>query len=156
MCLCFRRENSRDRGERGFSLVEVVLVVALISVLAGTFILIDPSFIVKNDVEVSSAVVTESLRRARTLSTASEGDSAWGVHIETSRVIVFKGDSFSGRDTSFDEEIAIPSAVSASGINDVVFGKLRGDPSVTGQITLSSDDGYSVVIEVNEKGAILH
>jgi prepilin-type N-terminal cleavage/methylation domain-containing protein len=144
------------KREKGFTLVEIILVVALIAVIGGMMVIIDPSFIAKNDVEVSGAVVTESLRRARILSTGSVDDSRWGVHIDEGSVIVFKGDSFSGRESEFDEVTAVSGDVSFSGINDVVFGKVRGEPSVTGDITVSSGSDYSIVISVNETGAVLH
>ena len=146
----------RNNDERGFTLVEIILVVALIAVLGGMFVLIDPSFIVRNDVEVSGAVVTESLRRARTLSGAVSEDSRWGVHVGEKAVIVFKGDTFSGRNESFDEETAVPSAVSFEGLEEVVFEKVTGYPVEPGDITVSAEGDHSIVIEINERGAVLH
>lgn len=144
------------RKVRGYTLVEIVLVVALFTIVAGMLVVLDNNFIAKNDLDVASETVTESLRRARILSTASSGDEVWGVHVANGSVTIFRGDSYSARDAEYDEVSYISSSVAVSGVREVVFGKVYGIPSVVGEIVLSSDINSSRVVAINEAGIVLH
>ncbi len=57
--------NDRGRNESGFTMVEIVVVVGLMSVLAGMAMLVMPSFARTARADASSAQVLDTIRSAR-------------------------------------------------------------------------------------------
>lgn len=142
------------KTERGFTLLEVLLSVALIAILTGISV---PSFhllMVSNDLDNTSNNLVQSLRRARGLSRAVDGDVSWGVNINSVNITLFKGSSFVNRDTNSDEIFEMPGNVTPSGIGEVVFEKFSGNPQTTGDIILKTSNNESRNITINPKGMI--
>lgn len=148
------RKNRENHEETGFTLLEVILFIALIGILAGTFFSVFTNFQITTDLDLASLSLVQSLRRAQFLAQGVFQDSDWGVKTESERITIFKGASFSGRDASQDEIIDFPSALEVSGNTEIVFEKLSGEPDLTGLITLSTTSGTNREISLNEKGTI--
>jgi len=138
----------------GFTLIEVLLSIAAIAVISGLSIPIYQSFQVKNDVDIAVTTLAQSLRRAQALSRASDGDTTWGLNITSGSIILFKGTSFSVRDSSFDEVFSVPTSISPSGLGEIVFTKLSGEPQTAGIIILNSTTGETASVTVNAKGMV--
>lgn len=138
---------------KGFSLLEMLLSVAIIGILAGLSAPVYGNLQIKNDLDVASTTTVQTLRRAQILSCASDGDSTWGLHIESGKIILFKGSTYSGRDTSYDEIFDMSNNITPSGISDVVYSKLLCEPQTTGTITLTTASD-SENITINTKGMI--
>jgi len=96
---------------RGVTLLEIILVVALVSFLASSAIPVYRSVQALNDLDTASSLLAQSLRVAQIFSQSVRGDVAWGVHLEAGRIIVFKGSSFALRDSNFDEVFEIAETV---------------------------------------------
>lgn len=139
---------------KGFTLIEMLLVVALIALLGLVSVPVYMTVQNRNDLDLQKSILVQSLRRAEVLSSSMKEDSAWGVYIDGSKMVIFKGSSYSFRDSAFDEEFLIPASVSVEGIKEVVFEKLTGEPNPTGDITLISNINESRIISINEKGSI--
>ena len=139
---------------RGFTLIEVLLSVVLIAFITGVSVPIYRSYLVKNNLDTATMIFVQSLRRAQGLSQAGEGDTTWGVNIETGLITVFKGASYAARDTTYDETFTIADSIGISGVQEIVFSKMYGEPQTTGSVTLSSDMGHSKTITINGKGFI--
>lgn len=135
----------------GFTLLEVMLVSATIAVLAAISVPVYSLLQVKNNLDVATNTTLQTLRRAQTLSQAVDGDSSWGVKLQQSDITLFKGTSYTLRDTNFDEVYSL-SGVSPSGISEVVFSKLLGHPNTTGTLTLTSTNNETQNITINSKG----
>ena len=140
----------------GFTFIEILLVVALIGVTASVSIPVYQSFKTRNDLDVSSVTIAQSLRRAQLLSQASDGDTSWGVNIAVGSITLFKGISFSARDTDFDEVFSMQTSISVSGLQEIVFEKFTGEPVSTGTITLTSINNEERSINTNSKGSITY
>lgn len=140
--------------EKGFSLIELILVVAILTILAGVSVPAYSGLQVRNDLEVSTNIVLQSLRRAQVLSQAVDGDSNWGVSLQVSDVTLFKGASYILRDTSYDEVYALSGNVTPSSLTEVVFSKLLGNPTTTGTVVLTSSNGQIQNISVGSKGQL--
>lgn len=138
---------------KGLTLLELLLSVAIITILAGFSIPVYSSLQVKNDLDLAAASAAQSLRRAQVLSQAIDGDISWGVKIQNSSLIIFKGNSFVSRDSNFDENFDL-SSINASGITEIVFNKFSATPQTTGNIILTSGDGSTKTLNINSKGMV--
>lgn len=139
---------------KGFTLIEIMLVIALMVVIGGISAPVYQSFQVKNNLDVASYTVAQTLRRAQVLSQVGASDSPWGVHIESGSATLFKGASYTSRDTLLDEVSEISTNIIPSGISDIIFSKLLGEPQVTGNIILTTSNDDTKTITINAKGTV--
>lgn len=138
---------------KGFTLLELLLSIALISVLAGFSLPIYRTLIKKNDLDIAVNSIAASMRRAQILSQAVDGDISWGVKVQSGSIVVFKGASYTTRDTAYDESFDLQSGTNPSGTTEVVFAKLTGLPQSTGTTTLTSESDTRTV-SINAKGMV--
>jgi len=145
-----------DRTPRGFTLLEVLLSIAMITALAGVSLPLYQSFQVRNDLHVAATTVAQSFRRAQVLSQASDADTTWGVKVQSGSTVVFQGASYAARDTTEDEIFDVPTTIVPTGLNEVVFAKFTGDPSTTGTVTLTSSTSEVASITINSRGTVTY
>lgn len=138
----------------GFTLLEVLLSVALLALLTGMGAPVYQAMQNRNSLDISTNSLVQSLRRAQLLSQASEGDSSWGVKVQSGSIVLFRGSSYAARNAGYDEIFDIPTNIILSGVNEIVFDKLSGLPQTTGTMTLTSTAGETRNMTVNEKGMI--
>ena len=143
-------------NSKGFTFIELLLTVALLSLIAGMGVPVYQSLQNRNNLSLAVQSYTDALRRSQVLARANEGDSVWGVHIATSTITVFQGASFASRDASFDELTEFPSNIVVTGVSENVFSKTFGEPSTTGTTTLTDSTGTVRTIGINEKGTITY
>lgn len=146
--------RQRLNGQRGFTLIEMILSVAAISVLAYFTVPMMQSFQIRDDLDVAAGIAVQSFRRAETLALASEGDSTWGVAIATGTVTIFKGSSYASRDANYDEVFTTSAAIGPSGLTQVTFVRGSGSPSASGTTTLTSTTGETRDIVLNTQGMV--
>jgi len=87
------------------------------------------SYQLRSDVNLAVGQAEHMVRRAQLLAQSGKEESEWGYHSETGTL--FLGTEYDTRDTSFDENIEVPSSVVVSGILEVYFTTLYGVPSGT-------------------------
>lgn len=138
--------------ERGFNFIELILVVALISILGGLLSPFFSRFLFQSSLENATDRVVKTLRKASNYAVTGKQGTKWGVHYEAGKLILFKGNSY-GEDHSFDEELDLPSTLIVSGWSDVTFSKGKGRPSGTLTITLTLSNQSKTVI-LNEEGMV--
>jgi prepilin-type N-terminal cleavage/methylation domain-containing protein len=133
---------------RGFSLIEVIMVVSLVGAIAGVGIPLYRDYQIRNDLNLATEQVTQGLARARLLSQAAQNDDNWGFYAPAG--VLYKGDTYDTRDPAFDETYPMPSTITIQGLMEVNYGKIGGVPDATGEITLTTinDDTRNVLIEV--------
>ena len=139
---------------KGFTLIEVLLSIAAIAIIAGISVPIYQSFQVRNDLDIATVEIAQSARRVQTLSQAVDGDTSWGINIQSGSMVVFKGTSYTARDAAFDEVFDVPTSITPSGISEVVFAKFTGLPQTIGTITLTSNANETRIITINAKGMV--
>ncbi|HYV33981.1 MAG TPA: prepilin-type N-terminal cleavage/methylation domain-containing protein [Candidatus Limnocylindria bacterium] len=138
----------------GFTLIEILLVIALMAVLAGLAVPIAWSFSTKNDLDVATGIFAQSLRRAENLAALGSNDSPWGVNLESQSVTIFEGASFASRDQSLDEVYNLPIAFTFSGPTEIVFNKFSGSPETTGSVVLTTSFNQSRTVSLNQLGLV--
>ncbi|MEN9552239.1 MAG: hypothetical protein RI935_616 [Candidatus Parcubacteria bacterium] len=140
---------------KGFTLPEILLSVTLLSIIASMSLPVYNSFINRNELDQTVALYAQSLRRAQALSVAQIGDSVWGVKLNSSSILVFKGASYATRDQAFDEVISFSPNITFSGLSEVAFLKRVGVPTTTGTSTfILYQDTRNVFI--NQKGMVAY
>jgi prepilin-type N-terminal cleavage/methylation domain-containing protein len=138
---------------RGFALLELVIVIGIIGTIAGMSVPLYRDYQIRNDLNLATEQVTQGLARARLLSQSAQNDDGWGFYVPAG--VLYKGASYAARDTTFDETYPMPSTITPSGLFEVAYSKLKGQPSETGNITLTAlnKEQRTVAIKV-EKEAI--
>ncbi len=146
---------------KGFTILEIIISLAIFLILA---VIIVFSFSpLRNNQELTNTVqeTINLLNSARSKTLSSEGSSQYGVHFESSRIILFKGASFS--ESSPDNNVvALSSLVEISvinlngGGNNLVFQRLTGKTNNYGTITLriKSDVSKTKIIDIKNIGIV--
>jgi len=146
---------------KGFTLLELVIVIAVILILFFIIFSAFSGFNRNYALDTEAQRVASILDEARSLTLASKGDTNYGVHFESSQVVLFTGDTYSAMDPSNREE-SLTSSVTISDISlsgggsDVVFARLTGALDKNGTVTLSlvSDPAMTRTITFELTGII--
>lgn len=147
-------------NRNGFTVVEVLIVVAIIAIVlgaAGAFSVLGVS---QNQLDDISIQARNILRRAEWQSLNGERDDQWSVHFETSKFVLFKGVTYSAVDpdnveTTFPPSIEIATISLNGGGSDVIFSDEFGNTSTYGTITFQNTASLVTrEIEINQAGMI--
>jgi prepilin-type N-terminal cleavage/methylation domain-containing protein len=141
------------RCHRGFTLIEVVLVVALIALISGIGLQLPQWFASNQQYDSDTFALVTALYRARTLAMTMRSDSPWGVAVTDGNLTVFSGESYAERDEESDAVVAFTARASVSGASEVVFGKGTGAPAAAATVSLDFGDLQSDVT-INAYGII--
>jgi len=145
---------STSLRRNGFTLIEILLSVALIAAMFAVTGPVLNSFYLWNELNVTATETAQSLRRAQALARAGDHDSEWGVHVGAGQVVLFQGSTYAGRVASYDELFTYPTAILAGGLTDIAFSKNTGVPTVTGTVTFTSPQNQTKTISVNSVGTV--
>lgn len=140
--------------KNGFTILELLLVVALMAVLAVVAAPMYLSLQAENEMNITSITIGDILKRAQLKSQAIDSDSAWGVEIKTGSLIIFKGTNFANRDQTFDENFSLAATITLSGLSEIIFSPLIGVPNNFGIIKLEHLDGRQSQMSINGLGII--
>lgn len=138
----------------GFTLIEVLLSIAMMAIIAGISIPIYQSVQVRNDLDIAATTLAQSIRRSQVLSQGMDGDTNWGVKVQIGSIIIFRGVSYAARDVSFDEVFSVPTSIVPSGLSEIISEKLTGMPQSMGTITFTSSLNETRTLTLNAKGNI--
>lgn len=142
-------------GNRGFTLLEMLLSVAIIGLIVSLSLPVYQSFQSRTDLDVSAEQLVHTLRRAQTYSRGAKGDSQWGVRVQNASMTLFKGTSYETRDSALDEVISIPPTFTVSGLSDVVFSKMLALPNSTGSVVIAHGSTNNTrTVSINAQGMV--
>ncbi|MEX0930558.1 MAG: prepilin-type N-terminal cleavage/methylation domain-containing protein [Candidatus Paceibacterota bacterium] len=147
-----RTPFQKSASSTGFTLVEILLAVALLAALAGLSLPLYTNVVVRTDLAVARDTVLASATAARQRAQHNIGDGQWGVRVATGAVTVFQGSSYSSRDTGYDDVVVIADTIEVSGESEFVFAQLTGEADQADTVTLTSSSGDEVTIAINEQG----
>lgn len=145
---------------KGYTLIEVIIVVGVLAILTGLASLSLVSFGQAGDIETAQTIVGGALKEAQANSMADIDDKSWGVHLETNRVVIFS-DSGSGyvANASTNSVRVLPNKTSLSwnltgGGDSLEFSVRTGQPINPGTITLSGAAAKTQSLTINAQGMI--
>ncbi len=130
---------------KSFTLIEVLVIIGIMVILMVLALPAYRSFQNESDLNNSTEEIINTLRMAQNKTLASEGASQYGVYFDTSipyRVIMFKGENYNTRDSSFDRTNKLPDNIEiyainlAGGESEVIFDRINGETSQSGNVGL--------------------
>ena len=138
---------------RGFTLVEITIVVALTSLLLVVIIPLALQFFKTQNVTDTTSTLVSSLREAHTKALFQKNDSSFGIKFLAGSYVIFQGSSYASRTQGEDTVVAIPTNTTVSGISEIVFAKRTGISNTTGVILVQSGS-KSLSISITTQGII--
>jgi prepilin-type N-terminal cleavage/methylation domain-containing protein len=138
----------------GFTLMEVLLVVAIITIITAVSAPLVLAFQNSNELDVAGNTLAQYLYEAQSYSSNEAHDCSWGVTINNQNLTLFCGDSYSGREPEFDVIYAIPNNIIVQNNSEINFSKMTGLPKSTGSFRLTTAGNRSATVTVNNKGMV--
>jgi len=140
---------------RGFTFIELLIVSGLIIIISTLTLPATIHFYKTQQLNDAKEGLVQVLRRAQQKAMSVENDSSFGVYVgsgATGYYSLFRGISYQKKD---DEEIfeVQKNIIFGGDISEVVFTKLKGTPTVSGNITLTLD-GKEEIININPIGRV--
>jgi len=141
----------------GFTLVEIILVLGLLTMLGGFGLFISMDFYRSYSLRASRNTLISTLHKARSQAISNIDQAPHGIRIESNQYTVFEGPTYASRTATLDEVIGAEPTVTISTIStlplDIVFGQLDG--SVAASNTVQVGSGVKIyTISINNEGAI--
>ena len=141
--------------KKGFTLIELMIVIALIFMFSGLTLPVGFNFYQESTLKDQARNLENSLRKAQAMAMTGRGDSNAGVRIEEGQYIIFEGESY--EKSREDMTIPLPIALSINGPEEIVFQKTTGLPIIPEEkpiiITLTFGSN-SQEININSQGKI--
>ena len=136
-------KNTRPKLVSGFSMLELFIVLAIITLLCGIVIATFIDFRKNQALSKDTETIVEVLNQARNQTISSKNQSAYGVHFASSVVTLFTGGTYSAG-ASDNQNFSLNSADTVltisltGGGSNVVFTRISGETTQNGTITVSS------------------
>lgn len=137
------------KAKSGFSLIELILVVAIVLTLGILSTVFYSRFLNQNSVSDVSDQFASQLRKAQTYAMAGKQNCNWGVKYNAGIITLFASNT-----NAFDETFTVNSNITVGGFSQVIFAKVTGIPDLPTTVTISGG-GNTKTVSVNSQGAVL-
>lgn len=134
-------------------MVEVLIVIAIVSMLAGLGYFLDFNVLKSNIFSSDLNGVVDSIRRSRSKSMNNIDNSTHGIKILPDSYVLFEGQNYDSRIVSKDQIISIDPELTFSGLDEAVFVQLSGESTASGSITVTKGLKTSA-ITINYDGGV--
>jgi prepilin-type N-terminal cleavage/methylation domain-containing protein len=147
-----RSLNIYNQGKRGFSLIEMLVVLGLVALVAGASVSIAFNSVGRSSVLQERDYLVSLLHAQRGAALSNIDESPHGLHIASSTYVLFKGSSYNASDPA--NRSVSHGTLAFTGTTDIIFAQLSGDV-LTGQGTLTlAGSGQTQSIDINAYGQI--
>ncbi len=124
---------------KGISIIEIIIILAIISILLGIVIINLTSFREEQALNVAINESISYINDARSKTLSSKDFSQYGIHFEQTKITLFKGTSYSPSDQNnidyiFSSLLEISNISLNGGGNEVIFQKITGKTDQFGPI----------------------
>ena len=136
----------------GFTLVEIMVVVAFMGIIASLTIPYMTSFYSRQQLNTLMDEVNGNLRRAQNNAIINKDNVSWGITWHSTDYTIVKDPG--GADEAVAETFEIPNNYTITG-SDIIFEKLTGQTSTDTTITISAASiDEQKQININQQGAV--
>ena len=117
--------------QKGFTLIEVLVVVGLISLITGTPAFSFKDLNIRRPLENGVEDVVTLINEARSLTLSAQAETRYGVHLESEKIVLFSGGSYSSTSPANITSV-LPSTVQIRNISlsgggeNILFDRLTG------------------------------
>ncbi|MEK7067868.1 MAG: prepilin-type N-terminal cleavage/methylation domain-containing protein [Patescibacteria group bacterium] len=139
---------------KGFTLIELILVVALISIITAMSAVFYSRFLTQNAVLNTVDQLAGQLHKAQIYAMAGKQNSNWGVNYGSQIITLYSGNSYDTRTAAFDEKFTVNSNISVSGLTDLNYARVTGLPIPTETTMTISGNNNTKTITVNSYGVV--
>jgi len=150
----------KTENNKGFSLLEVMLVIVLIATALGFSVLYSQTSQLRADLNTQGAVLVSYLRLAQSNARAGLTDSENAIHFDGDSYTIFSGDTYSALDPT-NYTIDLPPTLAIENINlngagsDLIFLGPDGSTANFGSLDLrSSRIGKTLTINISSLGTV--
>ena len=153
-----------QKKQKGFTLLELIVVIAIIVIIVSAGFAIRVGALPDAILSTQTRQVLEGLKLAQIKSISRYKNSEWGVYFldntgSPDQWIIFKGSTYTSRDTTYDQITTLPSSlsftsISFSGTPELKFAQITGTPSTSGSITLTSTENEAQTVTVSARGIV--
>lgn len=147
--------------KKGFTIIEILIVIVVLTIIATIVASAFSRFNNNQSLQSATAQIVSVLDEARSKTLASYDNSVYGVHLQSDKTVLFKGEVFSpsssdNKDFIFSSKILISDISLSGGENEIIFKRLTGKTDHSGTITLSliSDSSKFKTITIQSSGII--
>lgn len=143
-----------NNSSRGFSFIELVIVIGILTIISGVAILFLRSLVIQTDLSGNAKNIISTLNLAKSKTVSSEGASQWGAHFEADKFAIFKGATYNAGDAN-TKIYNLPTALEISTIslngggNNVLFTRITGQTSNYGTVTIREKAQITNLININ-------
>jgi len=120
--------------KKGFTLIELIIVIALIFLFSGLIFPINYSVFKESTIRNQARNIENSLRKAQAAAITGRGDTSSGIKFSQTSYTLFEGEFYSSRRKAMDMTLAFPVAMSFAGAQEIVFQKTTGLPIFPGLV----------------------
>ncbi len=124
----------------GFTLFEVLLVISVVGIIGMISVVFSIRLLRANDLEIAVRRSLDTLRIAQMRAQLASEDSVWGVFFASDAITLFRGNSYVTRDQAEDVITEFSPRIIASGLQEIRFAAISGEPSQTGVVTFTHAD----------------
>lgn len=135
--------SHREIYARGFTFIELMLVIALITLIGAFIAPVGLSYYQSQLLNETSDGLVSALRQAQSFAYTGRHNHAFGVFVTADAYTIFEGDTYASRIISEDMIFPIASTVTVSGLQEIVFSEMSGIPRATGVVTAVSGNKMS-------------
>lgn len=135
---------------KGVSYIELLVVIGLIAIIGASVSPFLSNFILRNNLETTTDNLVGTIRKAQAYSMDGKNDAAWGVCLAGGNIRLFTGTCGS---PTISEDYTVSSSVTITGLTTTTFSRLRGEPSSSLSVAISTDIG-STIITLNAAGGM--
>ncbi len=146
-------QSPRTSTIKGFTLVELLVVMGIFTVLAGLGLFVSMGFYRSYSYSTQTGLLVSALQRSRSRSMNNINATLHGVHVDATTYTMFQGATYAPADPN-NEASVFASGVTSLTSADVIFTQLSGSLT-SGPLTMVITDGiHTSTISFNNEGRI--
>lgn len=151
---------NKGTSTKAFTLMEIVVVLAILGVAIGLFALYGQTSQLRADLNSQRDVFVSYLKLAQSSAASGKGSVSHGIHLEDDSYIVFAGDTYV-EDGNGNFTLTFPKTLIFDNINlngagtDIIFEPPFGETETYGTVDIFSEQiNKSIQITINSLGLI--